>query len=170
MIFRIINFFPKWNAHALAGPAVSMASHPSSSFPPSKSIYCLLFLALSHFPSFMISSLWWCVSFSSPRHGCPPSCSLWALELPLTNETRAASLPGFCHPAVSFLKYKLIFIQWSSWANLIPFTEELITWGIKKVLREKHIWENMGVGGKRVKQKLNSVLRHSEKNKQKCPP
>lgn len=126
--------------------------------PPYKSIYCLLFLALCHFPFFMISSLWSCVSFSSPRHGCRPSCSPRALRLPFANETRAASPPGFCHPAVSFLKYKLIFIQWSSWANLILFTEKLIiTWSIKK-FEKKGLSEELGSRHKESKQKFSLFI------------
>lgn len=149
MIFRINFFFFKWNAHALIAPFLRWLCTRLRLFPPSKSIYFLLFLARPHFPFFMISSLWSCVSFFSPPW--LPASSLPALELPFANETRAASLPGFCHPAVSFLKYTLIFIQWSSWANLTSFTEELIiTGGTKKVLGERHIWEILRVGGRRI--------------------
>lgn len=94
--------------------------------------------------------------------------SLWALRLPFLNETRAASYPGFCHPAVSFLKYTLIVIQWSSWANLAPSTEELIiTWGIKKVLGKRHIWKIWGMGRRRVKRSevyFWNVLKKRRKN------
>lgn len=41
-----------------------------------KSIYCMFFLAHSHFPFFIISSLWSSVSFFFFLcHGCSPSCS-----------------------------------------------------------------------------------------------
>lgn len=40
--------------------------------PASRSIYCMLFLASSHFPFFTISSLWWRISFSSPEVAASP--------------------------------------------------------------------------------------------------
>lgn len=55
-----------------------------------------------------------------------PVVLLWGPEFPLANETRAAYLPCFCNPAVSFLKYKLIFIQWSSCAGSDPLRGDCI--------------------------------------------
>lgn len=102
-------------------------------FPPQllffKSIYCMFFLAHSHFPFFIISSLWSSVSFFFfSVMAALPVVLLWGPEFPLANETRAAYLPCFCNPAVSFLKYKLIFIQWSSCAGSDPLRGDCILW------------------------------------------
>lgn len=94
-----------------------------------KSIYCMFFLARSHFPFFIISSLWSSVSFFFfSVMAALPVVLLWGPEFPLANETRAAYLPCFCNPAVSFLKYKLIFIQWSSCAGSDPLRGDCILW------------------------------------------
>lgn len=60
-------------------------------------LYDLLFPFFFFFPLSVMAAL--------------PVVLLWGPEFPLANETRAAYLPCFCNPAVSFLKYKLIFIQ-----------------------------------------------------------
>lgn len=97
-----------------------------------KPIYCLFFLAYSHFQFFIISSLWSSVSFffffPLSVMAALPVVLLWGPEFPLANETRAAYLPCFCNPAVSFLKYKLIFIQWSSCAGSDHLRGDCILW------------------------------------------
>lgn len=91
-------------------------------------IACFSWLVLTfHFSLLVLYDLLFPFFFFSVMAALPVVL-LWGPEFPLANETRAAYLPCFCNPAVSFLKYKLIFIQWSSCAGSDPLRGDCILW------------------------------------------
>lgn len=92
-------------------------------------IACFSWLILTfHFSLLVLYDLLFPSFFFCSVMAALPVVLLWGPEFPLANETRAAYLPCFCNPAVSFLKYKLIFIQWSSCAGSDPFRGDCILW------------------------------------------
>lgn len=102
--------------------------HPTSFF-LNLFIACFSWLVLTfHFSLLVLYDLLFPFFFFSSVMAALPVVLLWGPEFPLANETRAAYLPRSCNPAVSFLKYKLIFIQWSSCAGSDPLRGDCVLW------------------------------------------
>lgn len=92
-------------------------------------IACFSWLILTfHFSLLVLYDLLFPFFFFFSVMAALPVVLLWGPEFPLANETKAAYLPCFCSPAVSFLKHKLIFIQWSSCAGSDPLRGDCILW------------------------------------------
>lgn len=113
--------FPAWLLY------ISLPS--TTSFFLNLFIACFSWLILTfHFSLLVLYDLLFPFFFFFSVMAALPVVLLWGPEFPLANETRAAYLPCFCNPAVSFLKYKLIFIQWSSCAGSDPLRGDCILW------------------------------------------